>query len=144
MLWDGLLRSDRSRSFESWPGPRGAWSMTVDDDELSDDAVVENGFDEHGGEDESADVGSYAPPGDVADRLHGLVVYLATNLVDDPQTVEVEARQRGSSVFVSLRVPEEELGKVIGRGGRIARAMRTALMITGSRSNVRASLDIED
>jgi predicted RNA-binding protein YlqC (UPF0109 family) len=56
----------------------------------------------------------------------------------------VEARQRGGSVFVSLRVPEEELGKVIGRGGRIARAMRTALMISGSRSNVRASLDIED
>ena len=75
---------------------------------------------------------------------YGLVVYLATNLVDDPETVEVEARQRGGSVFVSLRVPEEELGKVIGRGGRIARAMRTALMISGSRTNIRASLDIED
>jgi predicted RNA-binding protein YlqC (UPF0109 family) len=71
-------------------------------------------------------------------------VYLATNLVDDPDSVEVDARQRGGSVFISLRVPEEDLGKVIGRGGRIARAMRTALMITGSRSNVRASLDIED
>ena len=81
---------------------------------------------------------------DAAERLRGLIVYLATNLVDDPSTVEVEARQRGGSVFVSLRVPEEELGKVIGRGGRIARAMRTALMISGSRSNVRASLDIED
>ena len=82
--------------------------------------------------------------GDAADRLRGLVVYLATNLVDDPDAVEVDARQRGNSVFVSLRVPEEELGKVIGRGGRIARAMRTALMISGSRNNVRASLDIED
>lgn len=81
---------------------------------------------------------------DAAERLRGLIVYLATNLVDDPGAVEVEARQRGGSVFVSLRVPEEELGKVIGRGGRIARAMRTALMISGSRSNVRASLDIED
>ena len=87
---------------------------------------------------------AYAADSDVAERLRGLIVYLATNLVDDPSTVEVEARQRGGSVFVSLRVPEEELGKVIGRGGRIARAMRTALMISGSRSNVRASLDIED
>ena len=86
----------------------------------------------------------YAPVTDAADRLRGLVAYLATNLVDDPASVEVEARQRGGSVFISLRVPEEELGKVIGRGGRIARAMRTALMIAGSRSNVRASLDIED
>ena len=86
----------------------------------------------------------HAPVTDAADRLRGLVAYLATNLVDDPASVEVEARQRGGSVFISLRVPEEELGKVIGRGGRIARAMRTALMIAGSRNNVRASLDIED
>jgi len=86
----------------------------------------------------------HAPVTAAADRLRGLVAYLATNLVDDPASVEVEARQRGGSVFISLRVPEEELGKVIGRGGRIARAMRTALMIAGSRSNVRASLDIED
>jgi len=92
----------------------------------------------------AGDLADDGPPSDVAERLRGLVVYLATNLVDDPNSVEVEARQRGNSVFVSLRVPEEELGKVIGRGGRIARAMRTALLICGSRSNVRASLDIED
>jgi uncharacterized protein len=90
------------------------------------------------------DDAQYAPATDAAERLRGLVAYLATNLVDDPASVEVEARQRGGSVFISLRVPEEELGKVIGRGGRIARAMRTALMIAGSRNNVRASLDIED
>jgi predicted RNA-binding protein YlqC (UPF0109 family) len=91
---------------------------------------------------EDADL--YAPTTDAAERLRGLVTYLATNLVDDPERVEVDARQRGGSVFISLRVPEEDLGKVIGRGGRIARAMRTALMIAGSRNNVRASLDIED
>ena len=86
----------------------------------------------------------FALPTDAAEQLRGLVTYLAKNLVDEPDGVEVEARQRGGSVFISLRVPEEELGKVIGRGGRIARAMRTALMIAGSRNHVRASLDIED
>lgn len=85
-----------------------------------------------------------AAAGDAAERLSGLVAYLARNLVDDPDGVEVDAQQRGGSVFVTLRVPEAELGKVIGRQGRIARAMRTALMISGSRNNVRASLDIED
>jgi predicted RNA-binding protein YlqC (UPF0109 family) len=85
-----------------------------------------------------------AATSDAAERLRGLVIYLARNLVDDPDAVEVEARQRGGSVFISLRVPEEELGRVIGRGGRIARAMRTALTIAGARNNVRASLDIED
>ena len=112
------------------------------------DPLTENGYDDvYDDEDEEGygeDDALYAPAADAAERLRGLVAYLATNLVDDPESVEVEARQRGGSVFISLRVPEEELGKVIGRGGRIARAMRTALMISGSRNNVRASLDIED
>jgi uncharacterized protein len=114
------------------------------------DPTPENGYDDDYQEEDDgvAEYGEddvlYAPATDAAERLRGLVAYLATNLVDDPEHVEVEARQRGGSVFISLRVPEEELGKVIGRGGRIARAMRTALMIAGSRNNVRASLDIED
>ena len=114
------------------------------------DPTAENGYDDDYQEEDEvvAEYGEddvlYAPATDAAERLRGLVAYLATNLVDDPEHVEVEARQRGGSVFISLRVPEEELGKVIGRGGRIARAMRTALMIAGSRNNVRASLDIED
>lgn len=81
--------------------------------------------------------------GDPATHLAGLVSYLATNLVDEPDSVSVAAERRGQSVHLSLRVPEAELGKVIGRQGRIARAMRTALMIAGSRHNVRATLDIE-
>ena len=114
----------------------------IDETPYEDETVPENGYEPYDeGDDEPYDA---APETDAAERLRGLVVYLATNLVDDPETVEVEARQRGGSVFVSLRVPEEELGKVIGRGGRIARAMRTALMISGSRTNIRASLDIED
>jgi len=120
-----------------------------DNDDLMSDPVADDGeeyddLDEAELEVPTGELSDYGPSGDVAERLRGLVVYLATNLVDDPNSVEVEARQRGNSVFVSLRVPEEELGKVIGRGGRIARAMRTALLICGSRSNVRASLDIED
>ena len=110
--------------------------------DVSDEVVADEYEDMLPAEEEFS--AAYPVDSDAAERLRGLIVYLATNLVDDPDTVEVEARQRGGSVFVSLRVPEEELGKVIGRGGRIARAMRTALMISGSRSNVRASLDIED
>lgn len=110
--------------------------------DVSDEVVADEYEDMLPAEEEFS--AAYPVDSDAAERLRGLIVYLATNLVDDPDSVEVEARQRGGSVFVSLRVPEEELGKVIGRGGRIARAMRTALMISGSRSNVRASLDIED
>jgi predicted RNA-binding protein YlqC (UPF0109 family) len=84
-----------------------------------------------------------APSTTPEDRLVGLVTYLATSLVDETDAVRVSAERRGQSVHLNLRVPESELGKVIGRQGRIARAMRTALMIAGSRQNVRATLDIE-
>ena len=99
--------------------------------------------------DQAAEFDTAAPPADderdqaAVDALSNLVSYLARTLVDDPETVEVLAERRGGSVLLSLRVPESELGRVIGRQGRIARAMRTAVMIAGARHNLRASLDIE-
>jgi predicted RNA-binding protein YlqC (UPF0109 family) len=78
-----------------------------------------------------------------AESLRELVQYMASYLVDDPEQVTVTAEQRGSAVQLDLRVPQEELGKVIGRQGRIARAMRTVVMVAGTRHNVRASLDID-
>lgn len=115
--------------------------MAADTDRAyEDDGFATDADAQHGGN--GAGVREPAA-GDAAERLSGLVAYLARNLVDDPDGVEVDAQQRGGSVFVTLRVPEAELGKVIGRQGRIARAMRTALSIAGSRQHVRASLDIE-
>ena len=111
----------------------------VDVGEYEDDEETFTGAEDDLGEDgpENGQVGS------PRDSLSHLVEFLATNLVDDPQRVEVLAEQRGQTVSITLRVPEEELGKVIGRQGRIARAIRTVLTIASSRQNVRASLDIE-
>jgi hypothetical protein len=124
--------------------------MAADTDPAFDDDAFARGgeddaFDPADGHAVGGDNGQGQPAaaGDVAERLSVLVAFLARNLVDDPDAVEVDAQQRGGSVFVTLRVPEAELGKVIGRQGRIARAMRTALSIAGSRQHVRASLDIE-
>jgi predicted RNA-binding protein YlqC (UPF0109 family) len=78
-----------------------------------------------------------------ATELEELVRYMATNLVEEPDDVTVTAEQRGSSVQINLRVAAKELGKVIGREGRIARSMRTIVMVAGSRNNVRANLDID-
>lgn len=80
---------------------------------------------------------------EASESLRRLTSYLVTNLVEDPDAVAIDVQQRGSVVQIQLRLPEEELGKVIGRGGRIAKAMRTALMIAGSRHHLRVSLDIE-
>ena len=86
---------------------------------------------------------SAANGGDVVAQLRDLVVWLVEELVDDAEAVSVEAVERGSSVQIQVRMPEEDLGKVIGRGGRIAKAIRTALSIAGSRHHLRVSLDIE-
>lgn len=83
------------------------------------------------------------PPEDAAESLRELVVFLVENLVDNPGESEVVADQHGSLVQIRVRLPEAELGKVIGRGGRIAKAIRTSLMIAGSRHHLRVSLDIE-
>lgn len=81
--------------------------------------------------------------GELTEQLRGLVEWIIVQLVDDASQAEVTADQRGASVRVQVRLPEEDLGKVIGRGGRIAKSIRSILMIVGSREHVRVSLDIE-
>lgn len=80
---------------------------------------------------------------DASEQLRGMVEWIVFQLVDDSSQVSVTADQRGSSVRVQVRLPEEDLGKVIGRGGRIAKSIRSILMIVGSREHLRVSLDIE-
>lgn len=87
---------------------------------------------------------SDAAPDAATENMRDLVIYMASQLIAQPDDLDVQAERRGSSVHLRLRVPPEELGKVIGRQGRVARAMRTVLTIAGSRHNVRTSLDIED
>jgi uncharacterized protein len=74
--------------------------------------------------------------------LEELVTYLAKSLVDNPDQVEVTRVERdGASVF-ELRVAEEDVGKVIGRQGRIARALRTIVRASGAHQNERVQLEI--
>jgi predicted RNA-binding protein YlqC (UPF0109 family) len=108
------------------------------DDEPFEDTAAADAFEEDELEVDEAVV-SDSPRED----LRRLVHYLASNLVDEPEHVVVEAEQRGQIVSLTLRVPEYELGKVIGRQGRIARAIRTILTISSARHSLRASLDIE-
>jgi uncharacterized protein len=74
--------------------------------------------------------------------LAALIEHIAINLVDDPDQIEIQSEQHGTAVLIRLLVPDSEMGKVIGREGRIARSMRTLLMIAASRKGLRASLDI--
>lgn len=73
-----------------------------------------------------------------------LIEFLAKSLVDHPDEVKVHSRQRDQQVVLELEVAEEDLGKVIGRQGRTARALRTLLSAAGEKSRRRYSLDILD
>ncbi|MCC6936272.1 MAG: KH domain-containing protein [Thermomicrobiales bacterium] len=77
------------------------------------------------------------------DSLVSLTQFMVENVVEDPEVVQVIPERLGANVHIKVRVPEEEMGRVIGRQGRIARSMRTILMIAASRKGLRASLDID-
>ena len=74
--------------------------------------------------------------------LADLVACVAKALVDDPDAVEVKAIDGDRTVVIELSVAPEDLGKVIGREGRTARAIRTLLAATSARQAKRAVLEI--
>ena len=71
-----------------------------------------------------------------------LVEYLARRLVEAPDAVRVEQVEREDALVLQLYVAEDDLGKVIGRGGRIARALRTVARASGAREDRRVLLEI--
>jgi uncharacterized protein len=74
--------------------------------------------------------------------LEDLVAYLARGLVDNPDEVTITRAQRDGATVLELRVAEEDVGKVIGRQGRIARALRTIVRASGAHRNERVQLEI--
>ena len=74
--------------------------------------------------------------------MHELVEYLAKGLVDEPDAVRVERVERDGAVVLELHCAPDDVGKVIGRQGRTARALRTIVRASGARSNERALLEI--
>jgi len=76
--------------------------------------------------------------------MRDLVDFLAKSLVDEPDSVRVRTHERDRETFIELEVAQPDLGKVIGRQGRTARAMRTLLQAAGQKSRRRYTLDILD
>jgi predicted RNA-binding protein YlqC (UPF0109 family) len=71
-----------------------------------------------------------------------LIEFIARSLVDDPTQVSVHQVRQGSSVDVRLQVAKEDMGRVIGKSGRVANAMRLLLRVAAAREGKRAALDI--
>ena len=115
-------------------------------DEDDDDALAASADDSDEFDDEDED--------DEANRLVGgtprsVLEYLARNIVDEPDGVFVEAgepRSRGDMTEIELRlhVAPADMGKVIGRRGRVAQALRQVVSAAASREGIKATLDIVD
>ena len=71
-----------------------------------------------------------------------LVEYLARRLVESPDAVSVDELEEDGALVIRLRVATEDLGRVIGRGGRIARALRTLVRAGGAHGDRRVLLEI--
>ena len=76
------------------------------------------------------------------DELSEIISFITKALVDDPDAVEVTTVEGDKTLIVELSVAPSDLGKVIGKDGRTARAMRTLLSATSARQSKRAVLEI--
>ena len=71
-----------------------------------------------------------------------LVLDIAKALVDNPEAVEVQEVLKGDELILKLKVAQDDMGKVIGKQGRIAKAMRTVLKSASNRDNKKVTLEI--
>ena len=73
-----------------------------------------------------------------------LLLYIARNLVDDPEAVSVTEVEGPQELTLELRVAPDDMGKVIGRQGRIAKEIRALMRSVAQRQGKRISVDIVD
>ena len=71
-----------------------------------------------------------------------LLEYIARSLVDEPDQVSVKESPSGGSVIFELRVAPDDMGRVIGKNGRVANAIRSLLRVAAAKEGKRVQLDI--
>lgn len=72
------------------------------------------------------------------------VEFIVKNIVDDVEAVSVEVEESGSNVTLRVHVSDDDKGKVIGKRGRVAQAVRTVVRAIGAREGVTVTVDIAD
>ena len=94
--------------------------------------------------DDDAPVDNDKPRASGQPALRELVDYLARGLVDHPEEVEVEEIEEQDALVFELKVAEKDLGKVIGKQGRTAAALRTLASTAGEREGKQVTLEIRE
>ena len=73
-----------------------------------------------------------------------LIEYIALSLVDDATQVQVKQEKTGNKVRLELKVAREDMGRVIGKSGRVATAMRVLLRVAAAREGKQVNLEIAE
>ncbi len=73
-----------------------------------------------------------------------LLTYLVSNIVDDPDSVRVSRHDEDAYVELTIQVAQEDMGKVIGKSGRIIKALRILMRATGLKEDKRVSVEVLD
>jgi len=76
------------------------------------------------------------------ESLRGLIEYLAQTLVDDPSQVQVKETASGNQVRIELRVARDDMGRIIGKHGRVANSIRMLMRVAAARQGKRVTLDV--
>jgi len=74
--------------------------------------------------------------------MKSLTQFLAQALVEHPEQVRVSETRHGGRVHLELQVAREDMGRVIGKGGRVANALRTLLRVAAEREGIQVNLDV--
>jgi predicted RNA-binding protein YlqC (UPF0109 family) len=111
------------------------------DDEVDGDDDYEDDFD--GADDGGADEGNRRSGVDGGTPL-AVLTYLARSLSNDPDSVVIETEERRGGLRLNLHVAPDDMGRVIGRRGRTAQAIRTLVNVAGAKDGIQASVDIVD
>jgi uncharacterized protein len=118
----------------------------LDDDDDSgegDEDSYDDDSDDDIDEDDEVGVGNEVTSVDGGTAL-AVLEYLAKSLSDEPDSVNVETEDRRGGVRLNLHVAPSDMGRVIGRRGRTAQAIRTLVNVAGAKDGVQASVDIVD
>jgi predicted RNA-binding protein YlqC (UPF0109 family) len=122
---------------QTGPGGEADDVDDIDDDDIGDD------IDDDDTDDDEVGQGNELGAADEGTPLT-VLTYLARSLANEPDSVVIDTEERRNGVRLSLHVASEDMGRVIGRRGRTAQAIRTLVNVAGAKDGVQASVDIVD
>jgi predicted RNA-binding protein YlqC (UPF0109 family) len=111
--------------------------MSDDIDDIDEVADIDHNRIETDGDDE-------AELGDEPTIAEDVLAYLTRSVVEDPDSVDIDIDEQGNRLKMTVTVGDGDMGRVIGRRGRIANAIRTIVRAAGTRDDVEVEVEFED